>query len=294
MARRPTPAPSWPSSRCMGMIPSSSLHPRGIPPSLTRRTHWARGTLLTVTMSEQAAISAEVWFAGQEAPCTLYVTPRMEAENLAVRALAQMASWLALALLAFSLLCAFGYSRYITRPIVRLNGIAGRMAELDFHWSCGETRRDEIGQLGRSLDAMARRLDTALRGAGGRQPVPPGRGGAGAGAGPAADGLLLRRLPRIEDPGHHPAGTAGRDAGGGGRLPGPGQVPAPLPPGDGADGGPGPGDAGHLPDGDGVRPGEAGAGGSVRPDGASAGAGPGSAGAAGPAAGVRPDAGARW
>ena len=118
---------------------------------------------VAVTMSEQAAISAEVWFSGQEAPCTLYVTPRMEAENLAVRALAQMAPWLALALLAFSLLCALVYSRYITRPIVRLNGIAGRMAELDFHWSCGETRRDEIGQLGRSLDAMARRLDTALR-----------------------------------------------------------------------------------------------------------------------------------
>ena len=121
------------------------------------------GDAVAVTMSEQAAISAEVWFAGQKAPCTLYVTPRMEAENLAVRALAQMAPWLALALLAFSLLCAFGYSRYITRPIVRLNGIAGRMAELDFLWSCGETRRDEIGQLGRSLDAMARRLDTALR-----------------------------------------------------------------------------------------------------------------------------------
>ena len=121
------------------------------------------GDAVAVTMSEQAAISAEVWFAGQEAPCTLYVTPRIEAENLAVRALAQMAPWLALALLAFSLLCALGYSRYITRPIVRLNGIAGRMAELDFHWSCGETRRDEIGQLGRSLDAMARRLDTALR-----------------------------------------------------------------------------------------------------------------------------------
>ena len=121
------------------------------------------GSTVAVTMSEQAAISTEVWFAGQEAPCTLYVTPRMEAENLAVRALAQMAPWLALVLLAFSLLCALVYSRYITRPIVRLNGIAGRMAELDFHWSCGETRRDEIGQLGRSLDAMARRLDTALR-----------------------------------------------------------------------------------------------------------------------------------
>ncbi len=79
-----------------------------------------------------------------------------------MRALVQMAPWLLLVLLAFSLLCAFFYSRYITRPIVRMSGIAGKMAELDFHWECGEKRRDEIGRLGRSLDQMARRLDAAL------------------------------------------------------------------------------------------------------------------------------------
>ena len=45
------------------------------------------------------------------------------------------------------MLCAFFYSRYITRPIVRMSDIAGKMAELDFHWECGETRRDEIGQM---------------------------------------------------------------------------------------------------------------------------------------------------
>ena len=45
---------------------------------------------------------------------------------------------------------------------MRLNGIAGRMAELDLQWVCGERRRDEIGQLGRSLDKMARRLSAAL------------------------------------------------------------------------------------------------------------------------------------
>ena len=117
---------------------------------------------MTVTMSEQTAITAEVRFSGQEGLYTLYVTPRLEVENLAVRALVQMAPWLLLALLAFSLLCAMIYSRYITRPVVRLSAIAGKMAELDFHWSCGETRRDEIGQLGRSLDEMARRLDGAL------------------------------------------------------------------------------------------------------------------------------------
>ena len=113
-------------------------------------------------MSEQATITAEVTFAGQSESYTLYVTPRIEAENLAVRALVQMAPWLLLVLLIFSLLCAFIYSRYITRPIVRMSGIAGKMAELDFHWECGEKRRDEIGKLGRSLDQLARRLDTAL------------------------------------------------------------------------------------------------------------------------------------
>ena len=117
---------------------------------------------VAVTMSEQATITAEVRFAGQEDSYTLYVTPRMEAENLAVRALAQMAPWILLVLLIFSLLCALVYSRYITRPIVRLSGVAGKMAQLDFQWESGEKRRDEIGRLGRSLDQMARKLSAAL------------------------------------------------------------------------------------------------------------------------------------
>ena len=120
------------------------------------------GDAVAVTLSEQATITAEVTFAGRSESYTLYVTPRVEAENLAVRVLVQIAPWLLLVLLVFSLLGAFFYSRYITRPIVRMSGIAGRMAELDFHWVCGERRRDEIGQLGRSLDRLACRLDAAL------------------------------------------------------------------------------------------------------------------------------------
>ncbi len=117
---------------------------------------------VAVTLSEQATITAEVTFAGRSESYTLCVTPRVEAENLAVRVLVQIAPWLLLVLLVFSLLGAFFYSRYITRPIVRMSGIAGRMAELDFHWVCGERRRDEIGKLGRSLDRLACRLDAAL------------------------------------------------------------------------------------------------------------------------------------
>lgn len=117
---------------------------------------------VAITMSEQASVTAEVHFAGRAEAYSLYVAPRMQAENLAVRALIQMAPYLLLVLLAFSLLCAFLYSRYITRPIVSLSGIAGKMAELDFNWECGDQRRDEIGTLGRSLNRMSRRLSAAL------------------------------------------------------------------------------------------------------------------------------------
>ena len=117
---------------------------------------------VTVTTSGQSTIAAKVRFADRDDVYYLYITPRVQAENLAVRALIQMAPWLLLLLLLFSLICALVYSKYITRPIVRLSKIAGKMAQLDFNWECKEQRGDEIGKLGRSLNSMALRLSTAL------------------------------------------------------------------------------------------------------------------------------------
>ena len=115
-----------------------------------------------VTATQTGILTTQITFADQEGTYQLLVSPQLRLANQAVEALGRVAPWLALALLAFSLLWAFGDWRRRTRPIVRLNGIAGRMAELDLQWVCGERRRDEIGQLGRSLDKMARRLSAAL------------------------------------------------------------------------------------------------------------------------------------
>ena len=120
------------------------------------------GNTTTVTTMQQYSIIADVTFSDRPGRYSLYVTPHLEEENLAVRALIQMAPWLLLVLLVLSLLCAFIYSRYITRPIVRLSGIAKKMSELDFNWKCNEQRRDEIGTLGHSLDQMSQRLSAAL------------------------------------------------------------------------------------------------------------------------------------
>ena len=117
----------------------------------------------TIATLQQYAIVCDVSFADRNEVYSLYVSPHAEEENPVVRALIRMAPWLLLVLIIFSLICAFIYSRYITRPILRISGIAKRMSELDFTWNCNERRRDEIGTLGRSLDELSQRLSAALR-----------------------------------------------------------------------------------------------------------------------------------
>lgn len=117
---------------------------------------------VTVTASRSEAVARQVHFAGGTDDFTLTAVPRIREEHPAVQALLRTAPWLAAVLFLFSLLCAFVYSRCISRPIVRLSRIAEQMEKLDFGWECGEARRDEIGALGRSLDRMARRLSETL------------------------------------------------------------------------------------------------------------------------------------
>lgn len=107
-------------------------------------------------------VVTEVSFSNQEETYTLCATSYLRAENQVITAIQQMIPWLLLILLLFSLFCAWLYSRSITRPIVRLSNIAGKMAELDFGWNCEEKRQDEIGHLGRSLNQMAQKLSGAL------------------------------------------------------------------------------------------------------------------------------------
>lgn len=93
---------------------------------------------------------------------TLYVSPPVERANQTVQALGKVAPFLLLVMLLFSALCALFYSRWITRPIVRLSAISQHMAGLDFDWRCGEGRADEIGALGHSLNELSDRLSAAL------------------------------------------------------------------------------------------------------------------------------------
>ena len=61
-----------------------------------------------------------------------------------------------------SLFGAFFFSRYTTRPIVRMSKTAANIAELDFSWYCPDLREDEIGVLARSINELSDKLNAAL------------------------------------------------------------------------------------------------------------------------------------
>ena len=108
------------------------------------------------------ALGYQFRFRSDLSPYTLLVTVDMQTVNQAVEALRQVFPWLVLVIIVVSSLAALYFSRYITRPVRKLNGIAKRMSALEFDWRCDDTRTDEIGTLGKSLNGLAEKLSQAL------------------------------------------------------------------------------------------------------------------------------------
>jgi len=63
---------------------------------------------------------------------------------------------------AISLLTAFVYARFITKPIVKASRISEKIADMDFGWRYEEKRTDEIGVLEHNINVLSDRLEFAL------------------------------------------------------------------------------------------------------------------------------------
>lgn len=61
------------------------------------------------------------------------------------------------------LLLSFFYSRFVSRPLLELNRIAGKMARLDFTEKSPVSSADELGDLSRSLNHMSENLDRNMK-----------------------------------------------------------------------------------------------------------------------------------
>ena len=80
----------------------------------------------------------------------------------AVAVVQQFLLWFGVAVAAAFILFAFFFSRSMSRPLKRLNAIAFEMGELNFSMRYDEKRRDEIGQLGSTLNALTTKLENTI------------------------------------------------------------------------------------------------------------------------------------
>ena len=90
-----------------------------------------------------------------EKDCSLIVIGGTKSVNQVVTTLLQILPWIIGAIVFISLLAAFFYSHYITRPIVSLSILSKKMAGMELDCRCDESRDDEIGVLASSLNDLS-------------------------------------------------------------------------------------------------------------------------------------------
>ena len=89
-------------------------------------------------------------------------TPRSTIEVNA--SIADSLIWkIATVVIVLAFMMVFWYSRKITNPIVDMNGVTKRMANMDFSKKCRVTRKDELGELGKSINLLSDTLDETLQ-----------------------------------------------------------------------------------------------------------------------------------
>lgn len=101
-------------------------------------------------------------FAGSNTVYTLMVTGSAHEIELLKNTLASVFVILFFVILVIATLASISYSRYVTRPVLRISKVSKNMSELNFDWKCEEDRTDELGVLAHSLNEMSKRLSAAL------------------------------------------------------------------------------------------------------------------------------------
>lgn len=101
-------------------------------------------------------------FAGSDTVYTLTVAGSAHEVDLLRNTLANVFIILFFVILIIATLASMIYSRYVTRPVLRLSAVSKNMSELNFNWNCEEDRTDELGVLAHSLNELSKKLSAAL------------------------------------------------------------------------------------------------------------------------------------
>lgn len=93
----------------------------------------------------------------------MFVMASLQPVGEAVDILKKYVIYLAPVILALILALSLVYSRIVSRPLVTLSRSAARLAKLDFTEQPEIRSKDEFGELSRSMIALSRNLDSALK-----------------------------------------------------------------------------------------------------------------------------------
>ncbi|KYH28256.1 MULTISPECIES: ATP-binding protein [Clostridium] len=92
----------------------------------------------------------------------IFAVSSLQPVDEAVKVMKELYIYVYIAAVIIILILAFIYSKMIAKPLVELNNAALKMAKLDFTEKCEVTTEDEIGNLGKTLNFLAKNLSDAL------------------------------------------------------------------------------------------------------------------------------------
>ncbi len=99
-----------------------------------------------------AQIVTGCYLAGED--CVILLSTNLERITQAVRVLQRQLTWVGVLLLAVSLVMAWAFSNWFTRPITALSAAARRIASGDYNVQVPVTQKDEIGALTEEFNLM--------------------------------------------------------------------------------------------------------------------------------------------
>ena len=104
----------------------------------------------------------EISFADSTEAYILLLAKNTNKESQVVLALQKTLPILSVAILLVSVIVAFFYTWYMTKPIKKISKLSKQMADMDFSGLCPTNRTDEIGVLSHSLNDLSKKLAAAL------------------------------------------------------------------------------------------------------------------------------------
>ncbi len=107
-------------------------------------------------------MSIALQFTDYEAPSLLTIVAATSTAEEINRTFLHMLPFVIAIILLISAISAWLCSRVIVRPVLKISGIAKRMAQMDMTWHCDIRGTDELGILADSLNTLSAKLTQAL------------------------------------------------------------------------------------------------------------------------------------